>query len=715
MPQRRRIWILLGFVGLALSLGLCWLWIHRTVASANAKANRNAIANTPKMVRENSNDPTEPDWPQFRGPTFDAISTEAGLADSWPETGPPVLWTRELGQGYSSFAAVGNRVFTQCQSLYQQTVICLDAETGDTLWSHNYGWPYEGGGLYPGPRSTPTLHNGRLYFAAPDGTIGCLDAQTGTPVWSCNPKKRYRGRGTDFGYACSPVIVDDKVIVPVGGLDAGVVALDVRDGSTVWASGESSASYATPLPVKWQGRSLIVTPLENTIAAFAADSGKQVWEIDLSNGYDEHSAAPIYHEPFLCIAAPFRAGAKCYRLVEDQAAVRQDHGLTEIVLGPPKVVWESPNFSNDVASSVLVDGRLYGFDLKDPQSRLDRPSRGQFRCVDFASGRIIWSTAEVGQSSMIVADQKLILFTDSGELVLIKPGTDEYTELARTQVFRDEICWTSPALHRGCVYLRTQTRAVCLYLGQTPYQARRPVGLVKDIPRGRILDAKVLIGGEREFPATIPEWREFRVWYYWSLCGLCVSSVVALASLGITRGCQWSLSKRFSRGHTDSFEMSAQTDNRSTLVTLDRVVFWLTATLVGVFASPLINARQSEYVLLWPMALWTLFQITINVITWTERHPNKRRVRWFSRGCGLLFVAACGIYFSLCRGLGYAIEWSFLTGFLPAFPVAAMAARFLTSRLRLWPVTDLLCSGLSLTAYFWFSVIFIKWKMVVGS
>ena len=111
-------------------------------------------------------------------------------------------------------------------------------------------------------------------------------------------------------------------------------------------------------------------------------------------------------------------------------------------------------------------------------------------------------------------------------------GADEYLELARSQVFRDEICWTSGALHRGCLYLRTRTRAcLCLSGRNAPYKATRPARLVKDIPRGRAFDAKWLIGGEREFPATVPEWTEFRVWYQWSLAGLLLASVASLLPL----------------------------------------------------------------------------------------------------------------------------------------------------------------------------------------
>ena len=120
------------------------------------------------------------DWPQWRGPQHDGIAVEEDLADSWPDSGPPVLWMRELGQGYSGFAVVGNRAYTQTQSLYDQSLICLNADTGETIWTHSYGWAYDGGGLYPGPRATPTVANGRVYFVAPEGLVGCVAAATGS-------------------------------------------------------------------------------------------------------------------------------------------------------------------------------------------------------------------------------------------------------------------------------------------------------------------------------------------------------------------------------------------------------------------------------------------------------------------------------------------------------------------------------------------------------
>ena len=141
----------------------------------------------------------------------------------------------------------------------------------------------------------------------------------------------------------------------------------------------------------------------------------------------------------------------------------------------------------------------------------------------------------------------------------------------------------------------------------------------------------------------------------------------------------------------------------------------MTTIVYGVIGSPIINSRQSEYVLLWPVVLWTAFQLTINVITLTEQSHDRKSYRWLARTMGLLFIGICALYFHLCRSLGYAIEWSFLTGFLPAFAVAAIASRYLTTRGRYWVISDLVVSAISFSAYFWFSVIYIKWKLNVGS
>jgi hypothetical protein len=334
-------------------------------------------------------------WPFVRGAAFGAHSPETNLADQWPDDVPPVLWTRPLGQGYSAFVAVGERVFTQTQTLTGQYVVCLDADSGETVWEQRYDWPYEAAGVYPGPRATPTIADGRVYFAAPSGLIGCLDSATGDELWSVNVIEEYDGQGVGFGYACSPTVIDGLVLLPVGGKDASLVALDAMSGREVWASGSDSASYTPAFPIESGGRKLVVGYLQNSLVVADRSDGTLLGRMDLSHGYDEHSAWPIFQEPHLWISGPFRSGSHLLTLPQVGDAPRTDGTASSrsntANIPAFETVWKSRTLSNDVTSSVLVDGFLYGFDIFDAQSKTHRPSRGIFRCVEFLTGEERWA------------------------------------------------------------------------------------------------------------------------------------------------------------------------------------------------------------------------------------------------------------------------------------------------------------------------------------
>ncbi len=629
------------------------------------------------------------DWPQLRGPTHDGHSVESSIAESWPTDGPPVLWAKEIGAGYSSFAVVGDRAFTLAQSLHQQFVLCLDANTGETIWTHRYGLPFEGG-LYPGPRSTPAVSGDRVVFATPDGVIGCVRASDGGSIWQSDVHRRFRGKGTDFGYSASPLVIDDLVIVPVGGHGASVVALRLSDGEVVWQSGDSPASYATPIPIEWQGHKLVIALLENSLAAFDRKSGELWFEVELSNGYDEHSAQPLYREPYLFIAAPFKAGARLFELVADEATGRCR----------PKRVWESFQLSNDVASSVLVSDDVFGFDLKEAQSRRNRPSRGEFRCVEWLTGKVLWSESHVGQANVIVVGDKLVLFNDAGELMLARVSGESYQELAKTKVFDGEVSWTLPAFSNGRLFVRSQSQAVCLFLGDRPGRdLSSPALTVRDIPKQTRFDPTSLIGGEREFPAMTPEWRELRAWFGWS-------ALLILASGAAAGGLSVTLRAAVVRFRSEPLESSAM---------LRRVLFFGSVMGSSVVVGPWLNARSETYLFLWPLALWGGFQLAVLA---SCRARNSRFVsvaRLRSYLTGFAFFGLCGVYYHLTRLLGLATEWSFLVGFLPSLPVASLVAKRMSPPVRSCWLSDAAWSLVSFAAYFWSSAAFVKWWLAVGT
>lgn len=625
------------------------------------------------------------DWPQWRGPTHDALVSSEPLVDDFPPEGPPILWVRELGQGYSGFAVVDGKAYTQAQSLYQQSLFCLDAKTGKTLWSYEYAWPYDGGGLYPGPRSTPTVQKGRVYFCSPQGVAMCVSAGDGKLVWSVSFNEQFGGRGTEFGYSASPLVIDGLVILPVGGKQAGVIALKTLDGSLAWKAGSRPASYATPLPLTWKKEPLIVVLMQNSLTCVHRTTGEVWWEHPLSSGYDEHAAAPIYREPFLFISSPFHGGADCFRLAADEQTGRCK----------PVPIWLNKKLSNDTASSVLYENTLYGFDLREAQARLHRPSRGEFRAVDFLTGKIHWSSAEPGHAQVIAADGKLVVFNDRGEVILARANPAQYEELGRVSLFADEVCWTAPAMADGRLFVRTQTRAACIYLGAQPLEPAAARLTASAIPHNSRLDTASLLGAERDYPATVPELAEFQRWFGWCAAAIAIASLAT----GSWRWVRWVRYRKSSANEASPFVMP-----RSRAAD---ALFWLLLLAAGLTGSPLLHRLQAAYIFTWPLALWAAFEITLLCSFAGSNSPFWSRARALSYATGLVFLALCALYFHLCRSLGLAIEWTFLTGFGWSFPVAALAAWLPFRRLK-WSFTlETFGWVASFSLYYWSSVLFV--------
>ncbi|HEY2249514.1 MAG TPA: PQQ-binding-like beta-propeller repeat protein [Planctomycetaceae bacterium] len=625
-------------------------------------------------------------WPFIRGPNFDGQSPEVNLADTWPAAGPPVLWHRPLGEGYSAFTAGGDRVFTQYQALGGQYLACLRADTGETIWEYRYDWPYEAGGMYPGPRATPTLNNGRIYFAAPSGLVGCL-TWDGQLVWEVQTRERFAWKREDFGYSCSPTVVDGLVLLPVGGPGAAMVALDARDGSTKWQAGNDSASYVPAFPIAVNGHKQVIGYLENALASFDQNDGHLVWRKELSQGYDEHAAWPIYVEPQLWISAPFKWGSSLLTLTEEGVADND--------------VWHSNLLSNDVFSSVCHNGLLFGFDLKDVQAKAHRASRGKFRCLDLATGTPKWETDQTGHASVLVADEKLILFNDQGELILARAIPEKYDELARVSVLAGGICWTPPALDRGRLFVRNRQQAACLFIGRPELLQMIPTSdgtgpklltaaeipqTGADMQQGGHYDLAALLGAEPEYMFDVPDKAWLQNWYWTGVCLLALAALLA----GL-------VSTTWSSGETGL-----------------RRLFWCFAFVLGAVAMTPLSLHRGEFVFTWPVSLFVAFQATMQQVQIGRHEPVSRAAAWRSRGVALLFLLICYGYYLLCRRLSLAFEWVFLSGFVAAIPIA-LASRWLARRSARPILVGIVSTALEFSAYFWTSVAWLWWKYPGGA
>ncbi|QDV41221.1 outer membrane biogenesis protein BamB [Stieleria neptunia] len=593
-------------------------------------------------------------WPTIRGPHLTGHSDEIHLADAWPNHGPPVLWRRNLGQGYSSFVAFDGRVFTQYQTLAGQFVLCLDATTGSTLWQHRYDDPYELGGMYPGPRSTPTIDEKHIYFTSPDLTVGCLNWE-GEELWSVDLSQRFESRGTGFGYACSPIIASERILLPVGGRNSAMIALNKRTGELIWKSGDDPASYSSALPVTVLEKQLVIGLLQNSLCGFDLHAGSQLFRVALSRGYDEHSAWPITRDDLVWISSPFQGGSQLYRIRPDQSPAIE-------------LIGEYESMSNDVASSVLVGEYVYGFDLKESQSNARHPSRGSFRCVNFYTGEIAWSNGNtkprrsvefetmkqsqtIGHASVIVADEKLILLNDTGDLVLAKASPEQYIELARARVLAGKTAWATPALHRGLLFVRNHSTAVCVYLG------RRDRDNATALQRSFRLRSKPEMGSARNWIGirsedTLRMPTAGSMFYGWIATTASTACAAILTAVACLIGPRTLRSQRYA-------------------------VFLSLSLITCMTAGPLLSHALNEFIFTWPGCLFLVFQHAMIVAQLRRNAPHGSP--WHGRATAAGFIAMCYVYFVICRDHNLVSAWIFLCAFPAAIP-GALATRWIHNR-----------------------------------
>ncbi len=606
------------------------------------------------------------DWPHLRGPTYDGVSTERELADAWPADGPPRLWSRELGQGYSGFIVAQGKLFTQRQTLGGQYLLCLDPDTGATIWETRCDWAWQPKGAYPGPYATPTYAHGKVFFASTSGVVGCVDANSGAPIWSLNVRAKFAGKGFGFGYAATPLLEDDKVILPVGGPDASLVALHVDDGRTAWTVGSDPASYCPAFPITFAGKRCVVGYLQNAMIIVELATGKLLCRQALSSGYDEHSAWPIWREPHLLLAAPFRVPATRFELTAEP------NGALAC-----KTQWLAKDMANDVASCVLYGKHLYGFDLRQLQASKHRASRGSFKCLDWDTGKVCWTTDTVGHASLMSADGKLLLLNDTGSLILARADATEYRELGRVQLFDDEICWTQPTLWRGKLFVRSPSRAVCLYVGRPDQEpaAHTPVPAA----RGWRFDSSWLLTREREFPHDAPTWAEMSLWF---ACGLLALGAAGLSVLAMQRFIKRQIATA--------------------------LLFFLITMLLGFLGPNVVSTLLDQTIFTWPVCLYAAFHAALYACCWAEGPETKVRARWLARSLGAGFLLVGWSYYQLCNLVGMFIAWSFLVGFPFAFPLTLLAVHAALKGQARWIVAA--WTSLAFAAFFWSAQALLLWK-----
>lgn len=391
------------------------------------------------------------DWPSWRGPNRDDISTETGLLKVWPEGGPAKLWTSsDAGLGYSGFAVVGDVLYTMgsndTKEDSQDFVIALDAATGKKIWETAVG-KYVDNGWGGGPRSTPTISaDGQLAVAIGSaGDVVCVATADGKEVWRSSLND-LGGQRPNWNYCESALIDGEKVLVTPGGAQGTVACLDLRSGKKVWQSEEITelAHYSSILAVDHFGKRQYIQ-LTSAKVFGLDENGKLLWQHDFP-GRVAVIPTPIYHKGMVYVTAGYGAGCMMLNITADNKVEK---------------IYENKVMKNHHGGALLHNGHIYG-----------HSDATGIVCQELETGNQVWSDDQKNKSKGAVAFADGMLYClseDGGDCFLVEATPEGYKEVSRFRMDPQTTrrnpqgrIWTHPVICNGKLYLRDQ-EIVCCY------------------------------------------------------------------------------------------------------------------------------------------------------------------------------------------------------------------------------------------------------------
>lgn len=395
------------------------------------------------------------EWPQILGPNRNGIAEKENLLNSFPEGGPKTTWSHDVGNGFAGVAVAGGKAIVFHRVRGNERVEALDALTGKPLWQKDFPTTYQAAFVPDnGPRCVPLIHENRIYVYGAKGQLRCLELATGEQVWhrdtfdDYNSKRPFRGEPPEgyFGIGSTPLVVEEKLIVNVGGdkAEAGLVAFSLKDGQTLWKSTDERAGYSSPILAKVNDVQHVVCITRLSVVSVDPATGKLRFRFPFNAPGPKVSAANpvILDKDKLFVTASYQAGA-VYAQMQAESV---------------KTLWQSDDVqSSQYTTPILHQGKLIGIhgrqDVGNPV----------LRCIEPQTQKVLWEKPGLGYATLLAADGKLLILTTKGELILAALDTTEYRELGRTRL-SDRTVRALPALANGRLYVRDTDVLKCFDL-----------------------------------------------------------------------------------------------------------------------------------------------------------------------------------------------------------------------------------------------------------
>lgn len=393
-------------------------------------------------------------WPQWRGPNRDGLSSDTGLLKQWPKDGPKLLWeTKGAGRGYSSLAIVGGKIYTigdnsSIADDKDEYLFCFAEATGKFIWKAKIGPAWNNGNAdWQSSRSTPTVDDARLYTLSPHGDLVCFN-DDGKEQWRKNMKKDFGGRkGDSWGYSESVLIDGDKLVCTPGGDKTTMAALNKKTGDTIWTAAipeDKGAGHASIVIADVGNTRVYVQSTASGVIGVRATDGKVLWTYSI----DKTTAViptPIVHGEYVFFTAGYNRGGTLLR-----QSVNGDTGKVE-ALYPLNT-----QIQNKHGGVVMVGDFVYG----DGDGGGGKPF-----CAEAKTGKVMWKTGGSGKGSASVtyADGNLYIRYSNGVMVLVPATPKEYKEVGSFKVPHSgsRPSWSHPVVAGGKLYLREGDFILC--------------------------------------------------------------------------------------------------------------------------------------------------------------------------------------------------------------------------------------------------------------
>ena len=379
------------------------------------------------------------DWPQWRGPHRDDISTETGLLKDWPANGPPLAWKAAgLGVGYSTVSIADGKIFTMGDHGDYADVLALDLN-GKQLWTTKIG---KSGGDHPGTRCTPTIEGDRIYALGQFGDLVCLEASTGKEVWHKNLHDDLNGSMGGWGYAESPLVDGESVICMPGGKQGTVAAFDKKSGNVLWRSKDltDGAQYSSLVAADIGGVHQYVVFTGASVAGVAPD-GKLLWRAE-RKGRTAMVPTPIVADNLVYVTSGYGVGCNLFKITGSANDFKAEQ------------VYANTDMKVHHGGVVRLGDYVYG--SSDP---------GILTCMELKTGKVAWKDRSVGKGAVAYADGRLYLRSEGGdgEVALVEASSDGYKEHGRLkQPDRSKSpSWAHPVIAGGKLYLRDMDVLLC--------------------------------------------------------------------------------------------------------------------------------------------------------------------------------------------------------------------------------------------------------------